>query len=91
MMSQSNSNSNSKTNSGSCGSGSDSLEATAKKGDGSRTLPDFHSADLGTSASALSPSDTKSMRHKPMNWEEEIASLKETIKSQKVDLGSLSK
>ena len=80
----------SNSNSGSSHSnpGSDSPEVTAKQGGGPRTPPD--SADLDTSASAKS-SDTQSKRHKPINRDEEIACLKETIKNKDADLVSLSK
>ena len=82
----------SNSNSGSSHSnpGSDSPEVTAKQGGGPRTPPD--SADFDTSASALSSSsDTPSKRHKPINRDEEIACLKETIKNKDADLVSLSK
>ena len=80
----------SNSNSGSSHSnpGSDSPEVTAKQGGGPRTPPD--SANFDTSASTKS-SDTPSKRHKPINRDEEIACLKETIKNKDADLVSLSK
>ncbi len=73
------------------GSGSGYIEVTAKQGGGPRTPPDSHSADLDSSASAISSSDTKAKRHKPMDRDEEIACLKETIKNKDADLRGLSK
>ena len=87
MMSNSNSNSGSGSSSG---SSSGSPEVTAKQGGGPRTPPDSHSADFDTSASTKS-SDTPSKRRKPMDRDEEIACLKETIENKDADLVSLSK
>ncbi len=82
------SNSNSGSSDSNLNPGSDSPEVTAKQGGGPRTPPD--SADFDTSASTKS-SDTPSKRHKPINRDEEIACLKETIKNKDADLRVLSK
>ena len=73
----------------SCSGSSGSLEVTAKQGGGPRTLPDPHSADLDTSASAKS-SDTPSKRHKRMDRDERIAYLEDEIKKNTADIRDLS-